>query len=77
MSIAGFDPNSAVPFWERMSSQQGSAIPEFMRTHPSDAKRIAEIKKCMPEAMEYYNAVMGNTPSAPANTKSSSDQWKF
>jgi len=27
---------------------------EFMSTHPSDANRIAELRKLLPEAMQYY-----------------------
>ena len=37
MSMAGYDPNVAVGFWERMAAQkQGQAPPEFLSTHPSD-----------------------------------------
>src|ERR1035437_5952740 len=55
MAMAGYDPNEAVAFWERMEkaskSGAGSAI---FSTHPSDATRIADIKKFMPKAMKYY-----------------------
>ena len=55
MAMAGYNPNSAVEFWQRMASQkQGEAPPEFMSTHPSDETRIAQIKATMPEAMQYY-----------------------
>ena len=55
MAMAGYNPNSAVEFWQRMASQkQGEAPPEFMSTHPSDETRIAQIKAVMPEAMQYY-----------------------
>jgi predicted Zn-dependent protease len=56
MAMAGYDPNEAVSFWQRMSQKSGgSAPPEFMSTHPSDATRIADIKKHLPEALKYYN----------------------
>lgn len=56
MSMAGYDPNAAVGFWERMSAQkQGQAPPEFLSTHPSDRTRIEDIKKNLPEALKYYN----------------------
>ncbi len=56
MSMAGYDPNVAVGFWERMAAQkQGQAPPEFLSTHPSDKTRIEDIKKNLPEAMKYYN----------------------
>ncbi len=55
MAMAGYNPNEAVSFWERMAkSSEGKAPPEFMSTHPSDATRIADIKKHVPEAMKYY-----------------------
>jgi predicted Zn-dependent protease len=52
-AMAGYDPNVAVSFWQRMS-QAGSGTPEFMSDHPSDASRIAAIQKEMPEALKYY-----------------------
>lgn len=56
MAMAGYDPNVAVGFWERMAAQkQGQAPPEFLSTHPSDKTRIEDIKKNLPEAMKYYN----------------------
>lgn len=54
MAMAGYDPQSAVGFWERMSSMGGDKPPEFMSTHPSDANRIRKINEAMPEAMKYY-----------------------
>ena len=55
MAMAGYDPNRAVTFWEKMSQMQGGkVIPEFVSTHPSDATRIQNIKKLLPEAMKYY-----------------------
>jgi predicted Zn-dependent protease len=55
MSMAGFDPHAAIPFWERMTeSHQGAAPPELLSTHPADKKRIENLKKLVPEAMQYY-----------------------
>jgi predicted Zn-dependent protease len=54
MALAGYDPQAAVGFWERMSSVGGSKPPEFLSTHPSDANRIKKIKESMPEALQYY-----------------------
>lgn len=55
MAMAGYDPQQAIPFWERMAAQsQGQAPPEFLSTHPSDATRIADLRRLMPEAMKYY-----------------------
>jgi predicted Zn-dependent protease len=56
MAKAGYDPNQAVAFWERMSKLggNGKAPPEFLSTHPSDERRIAQIKAWLPEALSYY-----------------------
>lgn len=55
MAMAGYDPNHAVAFWQRMANMKGGqAPPEFMSTHPSDATRINKIKQAIPEAMKYY-----------------------
>jgi len=51
MAIAGYNPDQAVVFWERMSANSvGQAPPEFMSTHPSDATRIAQLKELIPQA---------------------------
>jgi len=56
MAMAGYDPNVAVSFWERMAAQkEGQAPPEFLSTHPSDRTRIEDIKKNLPEAIKYFN----------------------
>jgi len=56
MAMAGYNPNEAVTFWQRMAAQKNgsSAQPEFLSTHPADATRIANIKAVIPEAMKYY-----------------------
>lgn len=55
MAMAGYDPHEGIDFWQKMADlNSGQAPPEFASTHPSDANRIAEIKKIMPEVMRYY-----------------------
>lgn len=54
MAMSGYNPNEAVTFWQRMSAKGGAKPPEILSTHPSDARRIADIKKHIPEAMKYY-----------------------
>lgn len=53
-AMAGYDPTVAIAFWERMASGSSSSKNDMFSDHPSDAKRIAAIKKEMPEALGYY-----------------------
>ena len=57
MAMAGYDPNGAVKFWERMSTMSGGEEPpEWMSTHPSHSTRISDLQAAIPEAMKYYEA---------------------
>ena len=53
MTMAGYNPNTAITFWQKMSANGTTTIPEFMSTHPSDATRISDIKKYLPELEKY------------------------
>jgi len=66
----------------------GAQVPEFLSTHPTDSKRIANIEKILPDVMQYYkgSGVQNNT-SAPIKTKAdvpvktekarTSEEWSF
>ncbi|MFC1760695.1 M48 family metallopeptidase [Planctomycetota bacterium] len=57
MSMAGYNPEAAIPFWQRMSAgKEGKAPPEFLSTHPSDQTRIDNIQRHLPEARSYYRS---------------------
>ena len=57
MAIAGYNPEVAPGFWERMAEMsEGPDAPEWVSTHPSNERRIQDLKKHLPEAMEYYDA---------------------
>lgn len=53
MTIAGYNPEEAIPFWTRMSSMSGQKPQEFMSTHPSDEHRIEQIRALLPEVQKY------------------------
>ena len=55
MAMAGYDPSAAPVFWERMEAHGGTAVPEFLSTHPNPANRIEHLKQLMPKALEYYH----------------------
>lgn len=56
-AMAGYDPSVATAFWQRMAAQ-GNSSTSILSDHPSDAKRIADIEKWMPEAKTYYKPVV-------------------
>ena len=51
MKMAGYDPNHAVTFWQKMAAN-GSSVPELLSTHPSDEKRIKAIQDFIPKIDE-------------------------
>ena len=55
MARAGYDPREAIPFWQRMSSQEGQRPPQLLSTHPAPETRVADIKKYLPEALPYFD----------------------
>ena len=55
MALAGYNPEGAIAFWQRMDARAGAASPpEFLSTHPSNGTRIADIERELPEARKYY-----------------------
>ena len=54
-AMAGYNPQEAIGFWERMSKAgSGQKPPEFLSTHPADETRIQKLRELMPEALTYY-----------------------
>jgi predicted Zn-dependent protease len=61
---AGYDPRAAVTLWQKMGKVGGSAPPEFLSTHPSDATRQNRLGALAPKMMPYYQAG-GARPTYP------------
>lgn len=53
-AMAGYNPEVAVTFWQRMSSATGGGSNSLFADHPSDATRIQQIQGWLPEAQKYY-----------------------
>lgn len=54
MRMAGYNPDVAVGFWQKMAAGSSGKVPELMSTHPSDARRISDIRKALPEIKAKY-----------------------
>jgi predicted Zn-dependent protease len=54
-AMAGYNPQEAIGLWERMEKlSNGQKPPEFLSTHPTEGRRIEQLQKYMPEALQYY-----------------------
>ena len=67
-AMAGYDPEQAIPFWQRMASGSSSNQSDIFSDHPSDAKRIAALQKEMPEALKYYKAATASSTTTKKTT---------
>ena len=55
MATAGYDPREAIVIWERMrAASTGRGQAEWLSTHPADTTRLNDIRRWLPEAMQYY-----------------------
>ena len=59
-AMAGYDPQVAISFWQRMASQ-GTGSSSIFSDHPSDETRIKQIQGWMPEALKYYTPPVTKT----------------
>jgi len=67
-AMAGYNPDAAVAFWQRMSAATGGGSTSWLSTHPSDATRIKQIQGWLPEARQYYNGRKGNATPFKSNS---------
>lgn len=56
MAMAGYNPDAAAPFWDRMNKSGGGRPPEFLSTHPAETNRIQQIEALLPKVMPLYQA---------------------
>ncbi len=84
MAMAGYNPQTAVSFWKRMmQASGGNSVPEFLSTHPADAKRIEYIELVMPAVMQFYkgSGVQNTESPKPTSTQNNkpktSEDWTF
>ena len=54
MAQAGYDPQAAILFWQKMMASGGAQPPAFLSTHPSDQDRIARLEALLPQAEQEY-----------------------
>jgi predicted Zn-dependent protease len=51
MTFAGYDPDEALVFWQHMARlSRGGQLPEILSNHPSDQRRIEQLRKWIPQA---------------------------
>ena len=66
-AMAGYDPQTAVTFWQRMAASKTNTTSEFLSDHPSDETRIRQIQGWLPEAQKYYRK--GGTTTTTTSAK--------
>ena len=78
MTMAGYNPDCALTFWQKMSASSSNNKLEILSTHPSDATRIANLQKQIPKVKQQYAAYLPKatttttTTTKPKTTKKSS-----
>lgn len=57
MAKAGYDPATALDFWQRMQAHQKDRFrpPQFLSTHPTDENRLKAMRDYLPTANQYYH----------------------
>ena len=71
-AMAGYDPQVAVAFWQRMAAASNNQRSEFLSDHPSDATRIKQIQGWMSEALKYYKGAGTSTTKSSVKSTTSS-----
>ncbi|HEV7350444.1 M48 family metallopeptidase [Telluribacter sp.] len=57
MARAGYNPEAAVAFWQRMDqADKGQRPPQFLSTHPDPKNRVSNIRRLLPKAQKEFQA---------------------
>jgi predicted Zn-dependent protease len=56
MTFAGYNPEQALVFWERMREPGRSEPPEILSDHPSTAHRIQALRRWIAQAVSAKQA---------------------
>ena len=75
-AMAGYDPQGALAFWQRMAAA-GNSSNSIFSDHPSDEKRIKQIQGWIPEAMKYYKPTSTNSTSTSSKAVTSTKTLKY
>jgi predicted Zn-dependent protease len=65
---AGYNPQAAVSLWEKMAKLGGSQPPQWLSTHPSHERRIADLREYAAKVQPLYAAAKGGS-AAVGGTK--------
>ena len=75
-AMAGYDPQGAISFWQRMSQATGGGSSSLLSDHPSDADRIQNLQGWMPEALQYYKPKPAATTTTTTTKKKTTKTTK-
>ena len=75
-AMAGYDPQAAISFWQRMSQASGGGSNSLLSDHPSDADRIQNLQGWMPEALKYYKPVTTTTTTTTTRSTATTTTTK-
>ena len=53
---AGYNPDAAVTLWQKMTSMNKGAPPQFLSTHPASENRIKDLQALAPKVRPLYEA---------------------
>lgn len=67
---AGYDPRAAISLWEKMAAASGASdTPTFLRTHPQNDQRIANLRANLPNVMPLYEEALQQRQQSQRNRR--------